>query len=299
MTYGLEVRILALAMVNEHGIVKTSRFTKIGRTSIWRWKTKGINKKTRNYVSPLFEQSKYLLKEFLLNNKTTTADRISKHLKESLKIKISRKSILRFINKIRFSRKRTRRRGICKGNYEERKKQFRTTYINAVNENKLIVTIDEAGCCEKTMSEYGYSEIGTPCIVMGNGSWINHSLLMATTSLGEKEYLIKTGAINRTDVEYFIDSLSLNKDAIIILDNASIHKNLQLRTDPTICYTPPYTPEYNAIELCFGIIKNKFKTENTISNINVRTTLNDCTMALTNEAIVNCFDHVYNNFINN
>ena len=36
MTYGLEVRILALAMVNEHGIVKTSRFTKIGRTSIWR-----------------------------------------------------------------------------------------------------------------------------------------------------------------------------------------------------------------------------------------------------------------------
>ena len=230
MTYGLEVRILALAMVNEHGIVKTSRFTKIGRTSIWRWKTKGINKKTRNYVAPLFEQSKYLLKEFLLNNKTTTADRISIHLKESLKIKISRKSILRFINKIRFSRKRTRRRGICKGNYEERKKQFRTTYINAVNENKLIVTIDEAGCCEKTMSEYGYSEIGTPCIVMGNGSWINHR---------------------------------------------------------------------NAIELCFGIIKNKFKTENTISNINVRTTLNDCTMALTNEAIVNCFDHVYNNFINN
>ena len=38
----------------------------------------------------------------------------------------------------------------------------------------------------------GYSEIGTPCIVMGNGSWINHILLMATTSLGEKEYLIKT-----------------------------------------------------------------------------------------------------------
>jgi transposase len=53
--------------------------------------------------------------------------------------------------------------------------------------------------------------------------------------------------------------MQLDNNSCIIIDNASIYKNLTLNTTPNICYNVPYSPENNPIELCFGVIKNYFR----------------------------------------
>lgn len=83
------------------------------------------------------------------------------------------------------------------------------------------------------------------------------TLLMAIFSNGKKKYFIKENSIKRQDILLFIDSLGLNNnDHIMILDNASIHKNISSLKFSNFLYTPPYCPQFNAIELTFGIIKN-------------------------------------------
>ena len=71
------------------------------------------------------------------------------------------------------------------------------------------------------------------------------------------------------------------------MDNASIHKRLNLQTTPVICHTPPYSPIYNFIELCFGIIKNNFKKQNCTTNVNNENLIEDCISSLSSESILN------------
>jgi len=67
----------------------------------------------------------------------------------------------------------------------------------------------------------------------------------------------------------FVETLDTNGRDVILMDNASIHKtNIVQDTivsrGMTPCYLPPYTPEFQPIEHCFSVLKNKFRT---ISNL--------------------------------
>jgi hypothetical protein len=66
--YDIAVRKLALRMVADLGVLKTSVFTNISRSTLWMWKRFGVNRKRREFVSNLFETNKDLLKSFLSMN---------------------------------------------------------------------------------------------------------------------------------------------------------------------------------------------------------------------------------------
>jgi putative transposase len=71
--------------------------------------------------------------------------------------------------------------------------------------------------------------------------------------------MIHKGAINKADFDSFLAPFS-DQD-VALLDNASIHKRLSSSTRCRLCYTPPYSPEYNPIELVFAWIKRRFRRE--------------------------------------
>ena len=226
---------------------------------------------------------------YLETNICTDSRTILIFLKENHNINISVKTILKFIKKLGFTKKRIRTRGICKGNNNLLKTNFITTYKNA---------IDECYFSEKIHPLYGYALKGKSPIIKINGSWMHHSLLMAVSSNGEKKYLIKKGSIKRTDFCEFIDSLQLDNNSCIIIDNASIHKKLTLNTNHVICYNIPYSPETNAIELCFGIIKNYFRKNNYSSLFSVPDLIEKSIKELNPKMIINSFRHVFNHYIN-
>lgn len=298
MTYNKQIRKLAIQMIKKFGIVKTSNIINISRTTLWRWKNKGIENKQRLFQSKLFNQVKDILKTYLELNICTDSKTISIFLKEEHDITISIKTILKFIKKLGFTKKRIRTRGICKGDYNLLKNNFITKYKNAIKDKKNIISIDECSFNEKIHPLYGYAPKGKSPILKIKGSWVHHSLLMAVSLNGEKHFLIKKGSIKRIDFCNFIDSLQLDNNSCIIMDNASIHKNLILNTKPEICYNVPYSPENNPIELCFGKIKNHFRKNNSSSKDNISDLIITSINELNSEMIVNCFNHVFNYYIN-
>jgi hypothetical protein len=257
--------------------------------------TNGVNPKKRAYESKLFHNVKDIITLFLVTTKCTNAKEIMMFLRNNNKLIISTKMIYKFIKKIGFSRKRVKTRGTCKGDLEHLKHTFKKSYQDALNTNKVIVAIDECSFSERVVHKYGYSEIGSPCVIKVKGSWVQHSVLMAVNSCGEVVYFVKQGSIIRHDFEEFIDSLNLGSNDMILMDNASIHKNIKLHTNPVISYTPP---EFNCIELCFGIIKNKFRKLN-IDGVNggIHDIINSSIDVLSPNVIINCFNHTFNNYI--
>jgi len=122
---------------------------------------------------------------------------------------------------------------------------------------------------------------------------------MAVYSDGHKTFMIKKGGVKKTDFTTFIESLKLSDNSILIMDNASIHKNLILKKTVDTCYTPPYSPEFNAIELCFAKVKRNFRrlNANHCGEIVVPNMISTAVNSLTEKDIVSCFDHVLNTFV--
>ena len=296
--YDVRFRKLVMQMVGRVGVVKTSIFTCVSRSTIWRWGKYGVNPKKRRFISHLFTRTNELIKLLLLRYPCATARDIVMFLKEIYDINISTKSVYKFIGKIRFSRKRSHWRGqsMRSDDWELRKEIFLKTYSDAIDQGKLIISIDECGFSERVKPLYGYSPVGQPLVLKTKGGgWIHHSLLMAVFSDGRNAFIIKKGSIKRVDVNAFINSLNIDKYAMIVLDNASIHKNLQLDIPHSICFTPPYSPEYNAIELCFAKIKGYFRsTNNGTTTFDVPRHIERSINTLSGSIIISCFRHVHN-----
>ena len=95
----------------------------------------------------------------------------------------------------------------------------------------------------------------------------------------------------------FLDSLSFQPGTCILLDNASIHKGEDVRAVAqakgfTLCYTPPYSPEMNPIELVFGAIKQRYYRQRLSWPGDFTSLILDSLHAGTPITVQNCFQHV-------
>ena len=122
---------------------------------------------------------------------------------------------------------------------------------------------------------------------------------MAVFSTGRKEYFIFKGAVDKSAFEEFINYLNLDETHVIIADNASIHKNLDLRRNRAdILYTPPYEPDSNPIELCFSQAKREFRERNVMLKPDVPVLVSDSVEAtITQDLVISCFQHVYDEYV--
>lgn len=106
--------------------------------------------------------------------------------------------------------------------------------------------------------------------------------------------------MNKLAFEKFINYLRLDRKHVIVADNASIHKYLMLRRiRAAIVYTPPYTPEFNPIELCFAEAKREFRERNVTLKPNVFDLITQSVEStLTESYITRCFRHVFDRYVN-
>ena len=77
------------------------------------------------------------------------------------------------------------------------------------------------------------------------------------------------GSINTEIFATFIDNLKVDPGTVILLDNVKFHHSLKVkevaqRRNLELLFTPPYSPWFNPIELCFSIIKRHFYKHNDI-----------------------------------
>ena len=89
------------------------------------------------------------------------------------------------------------------------------------------------------------------------------SLLMAVHQNGSAAKTMLDVSFKGSSVASFVEGLPFSPGSVLLLDNASIHKTLSvrqaaLRRGYQLLYLPTYSPEFNPIELIFGIAKQHF-----------------------------------------
>ncbi len=191
---------------------------------------------------------------------------LARFLKEEWDIEVHRSTIGRALKKAGISRKKGQRIG------DTQSEELRVAWQAFASQVKAeqLVFIDESLFKLQTMwRSMAYAPIGDPARYHGDmRRGDTYSILPAYTTAG---YLpctgIKQGYYNKEDIlDWLIDRLLPlcneypGERSIIVLDNVSVHVDpriveaIQIK-DCLVKYLPPYSPDYNPIELSFGVLK--------------------------------------------
>lgn len=296
--YSISFRESVLRVYEYFGSMrKTATILKVSIASISRW-AKNINPLKRQRRQTKVTDAMISLVKLLINkNPSICCKEIVEEIKIAFEVEISKQLVHLIIQRLGFSYKRIRKRG------KSTKKidlinEFKDRYKSLPNDT-LIVSIDESGFDNRPLPIYGYALKGQQAILEYKSSIDrkHYTLLMAVFNNGFKQYKILETSVNSAIFYDFIKDLNLQKGTTILLDNASIHKskNLKELVESKSCnlmFTPPYTPEFNPIEMSFGTIKNKFYKMRYSRNDCFKTSINSCVEQIHEDAIINTFKHV-------
>ena len=242
--------------------------------SLMRWvdrykKSKSIKRNNRKAVSyKVTSKLVSIAKNMLLKDKTMTMNDLLAQLnKKYPDIIISRYHLSRVIkdNNITLKLKRERHEPTTRfRKLINIKKQLEVFYEN-IRKHKLdgIICIDETSLSTSLKRNRCYSTKGTRCTIRTSTPdvFIKYTGIFAITEkgcLGWKLY--KKGGINSERLIDFMKNVVKRKNKLIIMDNASSHRNSQVKYEATkynkLLYSVPYQPYTNAIENFFSVLKS-------------------------------------------
>lgn len=187
------------------------------------------------------------------------------YLWEEWGLDVHRSTVGRFLKQERLSLKRARR--VADRQNSELRLGWIASLLNITAEQ--IVTVDESNFNEATgWRRQAYAPIGQPGRYQRDRtrgkSW---SVLPAYTidgylCVGVKEGYFKAKSFFRWVVDELVPHCNAFPAArsVIIMDNASVHCNPRIEQvirqhGCEIRYLPPYSPDYNPIELSFAVLK--------------------------------------------
>ena len=101
-----------------------------------------------------------------------------------------------------------------------------------------------------------------------HGHWNTTTLVAAITWESAIAPMVLDGPMDRLSFEAYVAQVlipELPADAIVVMDNLSAHKskttrNLFQEAGIELHYQPPYSPDFNPIELMWSKVKNSLRT---------------------------------------
>ena len=304
--YSLEVRKMALKVYDHFkSLRKVSKILGISPASLSRW-NKNLRPKDRtSKCSKMTDALKSFIIFNVLQNPLLTTIDLVQMIFESFQVKISRQLVHLILKKENITYKRIRIRGVSKKK-EELTTEFIVKYKECISSNKNIVSIDESGFDQRGKRTYGYSLMGTKAIVSQSlcTQSFRYNLIYAISRKdGKHTFELTTEKVKGIHFANFINQLQFPNGTVIMLDNASIHKTKEFR-DAIIkkgystLYTPPYSPEFNPIELVFGNFKNTFYKARLIEkSFNTKAVVESIVSQDHSLLIQKCFSHVEKKYI--
>ena len=124
--------------------------------------------------------------------------------------------------------------------------------------------IDECGVTTDLLRRYGRSRRGvrlrdhTPC-----GHWETHTIVAALRPDGLTAPAVFDGPIDNASFLAYVEQVlapTLRRGDVVVLDNLAVHKQPAVRaaieaTGAQIRFLPPYSPDFNPIEMAFAKLK--------------------------------------------
>jgi transposase len=126
-----------------------------------------------------------------------------------------------------------------------------------------LVYLDESGVNPSLCRAYGWAPVGEKPYLVQNKRGKNTTLIGAIALDGTRALTTISGYLNGGR---FVDFLSndlgpnLRKGDIVIMDGPSVHRVAGVEQalaefGATALYLPPYSPEFNPIEMCWAYVK--------------------------------------------
>ena len=220
------------------------------------------------------EHVNFLLNE-LNKNKTITIEELNIKLKEKFNISISRYHINRIINDNNKTLKITRirhepiKRFGKDININEKIKEF----YDEIKKYKIedIICIDESSINSLQKRNHCYNDLGKRCVIKTNSQEVfkKYTGIFAISIKGVLGYeLYNKGGIDSERLYEFLEKNITNKfkNKLIILDNASSHRNIKIKElinkNNILLYSVPYQYFTNAIENFFSMLKSRLQKLN-------------------------------------
>jgi len=127
-----------------------------------------------------------------------------------------------------------------------------------------LVFIDETGCNVKLTPEYGWAPRGERLVDRRPANRGKNLTVVGAIGQDRMCHTKFEGALNAERWIKFVSNHlcpRLKPGDIVVMDNLSVHKNKEARElieneGAEIVFLPPYSPEFNPIELLWGFIKH-------------------------------------------
>ena len=290
------------------------RIFKCSARSLMRWvgkynKTGAVERHNRKPIAYKINQQevKYILQE-LKQNKTITMEDLLVKVKEKFPdFDISTRQLSRVIKDNNITLKITRLR------HEPEKRFGKPVNINekikdfyeTVKQYKLedIICIDETSVKSLQKRNHCYSEMGKRCVIKTQSQEVfkKYTGVFAISTKGVLGWdLYEKGGINTYRLVDFLETHITNKykNKLIILDNASSHRNERIKEligkNNTILYAVPYQHFTNSIENYFSMLKSRLQKEEGLTYEKLKENITNVIRGIPKEKYENIFKGAYN-----
>jgi transposase len=137
-----------------------------------------------------------------------------------------------------------------------------------LHDARQYIFIDESGVTTDLLRRYARSPRGTrasdhtPC-----GHWQAHTVVAALRSTELTATAVFDGPIDGVTFRAYVEQVlvpTLRRGDVVVLDNLAVHKQPEVqqaieRAGAAVRFLPPYSPDFNPIELAFAKLKAFFR----------------------------------------
>lgn len=176
---------------------------------------------------------------------------------------VSLSSVFNYVHRAGYSIKRIDHRSMERSSVRRSEFAQRVMPMDA----RHFVFMDEAGWNEATpFRRYAWSRMGERAVLDIPDRGTNKTLLLAINSRGVVLWMLVEKAANNLHLDLFLrhlvsrSNIATGENTKIVLDNGTIHtaarfQDMMQIAGTELLFLPPYSPDFNPIELCFSWMK--------------------------------------------
>ena len=207
----------------------------------------------------------------VLDNPSMYLGEICSEIKHTTGVEVTPSSICKLLRKFGLTRKKIQHVAL------QRSVEYRGAFVADIScyRKEMLVWVDEVGCDKRNMlRKFGYSLRGERAVchrLLVRGKRVSAIAAMCCSGMLGAE--VTTDSVNGEKFCEFVEGTlipnmlpydGLNETSIVVMDNCAIHHVQQVRSllddaGILLVYLPPYSPDYNPIEVAFGYVKQYLK----------------------------------------
>lgn len=184
---------------------------------------------------------------------------------------------------------------------KQRRDQWMQTLASACDGDfDRVLFLDETGAVTNLVRSHGRSLEGSRCVAYApNGHWKMMTAVAAIRLSGVAAAATMACPMDGELFQTYIReelSPTLRTGDVVVMDNLSSHKHPRVReliesAGATLLYLPPYSPDYNPIEMVWSKVKRLLRTAAARTINALHEAFGDAMTAVTPSDIAGCFRH--------